>query len=403
MDSSTTARRNNPDYWCHQIEADNDPRDFVDLDNDNLDNDDGSDGHVVQMDDLLRLLQIVAYGQGSRTRTAQPTLGQQQDDFAQLLLSSFLAGPPPRPDTTTAAGAEPTGTTDTHGASTTSRPSATADGHDGHDGQTASAAPHPDFQGSSGVLISLLERLGIPVQYTPNAAAFSTFGGGLFNMVGNPGDYVFGQNGLDDIITQLMEQQSRMSGPIGATDETINKVPRHKLTQEELDVKLDCSVCKDEFTMDDSLLQLECKHIFHEDCLKPWLKMSGTCPTCRFSIISDADRQAAGRPASDNNVGSNSGASGSSNSSASQQPSSSTSSSSTSTSQPTTTMPRATPMFSLSLPNAFQSLFGPRSTAQVGSSYGNSTNQGSSNQQANNSSNSQHRQDDDDPHFDPLD
>jgi hypothetical protein len=31
--------------------------------------------------------------------------------------------------------------------------------------------------------------------------------GGLFNMVGNPGDYVFGQGGLDDVITQMMEMQ----------------------------------------------------------------------------------------------------------------------------------------------------------------------------------------------------
>jgi len=32
-------------------------------------------------------------------------------------------------------------------------------------------------------------------------------GGGLFPMVGNPGDYAWGQGGLDDIVSQMMELQ----------------------------------------------------------------------------------------------------------------------------------------------------------------------------------------------------
>lgn len=38
--------------------------------------------------------------------------------------------------------------------------------------------------------------------------------GGLFNMVGNPGDYVFGQGGLDDVITQMMELQRYVPRPL---------------------------------------------------------------------------------------------------------------------------------------------------------------------------------------------
>lgn len=33
------------------------------------------------------------------------------------------------------------------------------------------------------------------------------FGGGFLPMAGNPGDYAWGQRGLDDIITQMMELQ----------------------------------------------------------------------------------------------------------------------------------------------------------------------------------------------------
>ena len=62
--------------------------------------------------------------------------------------------------------------------------------------------------------ISLLNRLGIEIHYTTDPAALSGgfggpmgFGGGFPPMVGNPGDYAWGQRGLDDIITQMMELQ----------------------------------------------------------------------------------------------------------------------------------------------------------------------------------------------------
>lgn len=37
-----------------------------------------------------------------------------------------------------------------------------------------------------------------------------------------------------------------------------------------------------------------CRHIFHPDCLQPWLKTNGSCPVCRFSLVPDeANRPAA--------------------------------------------------------------------------------------------------------------
>ncbi|KAF9156816.1 hypothetical protein BG015_000606 [Linnemannia schmuckeri] len=161
--------------------------------------------------------------------------------------------------------------------------------------------PGPQWHSPPSLISGLLNRLGIEIHYTTDPAALSggfggpmSFGGGFLPMVGNPGDYVWGQGGLDDIITQMMELQNRQHGPVGATDEIINAIPHHSLTDEELEAKTECSVCKDEFAREDNLLQLPCKHIFHEDCIKPWLKVSGTCPTCRFSLVGGQDGQHAG-------------------------------------------------------------------------------------------------------------
>ncbi|OAQ33341.1 hypothetical protein K457DRAFT_152907 [Linnemannia elongata AG-77] len=159
----------------------------------------------------------------------------------------------------------------------------------------------PQWHSPPSLISSLLSRLGIEIHYTTDPSALSGgfggpmgFGGGFLPMAGNPGDYAWGQRGLDDIITQMMELQNRQHGPVGATDEIINAIPHHTLTDEELEAKTECSVCKDEFAKEDNLLQLPCKHIFHEDCIKPWLKVSGTCPTCRFSLVGGQDSQHTG-------------------------------------------------------------------------------------------------------------
>lgn len=49
----------------------------------------------------------------------------------------------------------------------------------------------------------------------------------------------------------------------------------------------DCAVCKEQFQLgtedpdEQVVVTLPCKHPFHEPCIMPWLKSSGTCPVCR--------------------------------------------------------------------------------------------------------------------------
>src|ERR1700733_11896968 len=49
----------------------------------------------------------------------------------------------------------------------------------------------------------------------------------------------------------------------------------------------DCAVCKEQFKLETDdpdeqmVVTLPCTHPFHEPCILPWLKSSGTCPVCR--------------------------------------------------------------------------------------------------------------------------
>ena len=50
----------------------------------------------------------------------------------------------------------------------------------------------------------------------------------------------------------------------------------------------DCAVCKEQFSLgtedpdEQVVVTLPCKHPFHDGCITPWLKSSGTCPVCRY-------------------------------------------------------------------------------------------------------------------------
>ncbi|KAK7007043.1 RING-type domain-containing protein [Favolaschia claudopus] len=107
---------------------------------------------------------------------------------------------------------------------------------------------------------------------------------------GRMGDYVFNQEALDQIITQLMEA-SNNSRPVPATEEIIENLPREVLEEGSATLEKDCAVCKDQFKLETDdpdeqiVITLPCSHPFHEPCILPWFKSSGTCPVCRHALV----------------------------------------------------------------------------------------------------------------------
>ncbi|XP_063703518.1 E3 ubiquitin-protein ligase Iruka [Culicoides brevitarsis] len=104
--------------------------------------------------------------------------------------------------------------------------------------------------------------------------------------MGNPGDYAWGREGLDTIVTQLLNQMDN-TGPPPLEKEKIEELPTVPIEQEQVDMKLQCSVCWEDFQLNEQVRKLPCTHVFHSDCICPWLANHGTCPICRKSLVAE--------------------------------------------------------------------------------------------------------------------
>ncbi|KAG5020747.1 hypothetical protein JHK87_016602 [Glycine soja] len=45
-----------------------------------------------------------------------------------------------------------------------------------------------------------------------------------------------------------------------------------------------CAICLEDFDPSEEVMLTPCNHMFHEDCIVPWLTSKGQCPVCRFVI-----------------------------------------------------------------------------------------------------------------------
>ncbi|CAD5320994.1 unnamed protein product [Arabidopsis thaliana] len=102
---------------------------------------------------------------------------------------------------------------------------------------------------------------------------------------GNTGDYFFGP-GLEELFEQLSAGTTRR-GPPPAPRSAIDALPTIKIAQRHLrSSDSNCPVCKDEFELGSEAKQMPCNHIYHSDCIVPWLVQHNSCPVCRQELPS---------------------------------------------------------------------------------------------------------------------
>ncbi|KAE8706230.1 RNF181 protein [Hibiscus syriacus] len=108
-----------------------------------------------------------------------------------------------------------------------------------------------------------------------------------FRLPANIGDYFIGP-GLEQLIQQLAENDPNRYGTPPASKSAMDALPSVKITKNHLNSEFNqCAVCMDEFEEGTQAMQMPCKHLYHRDCLFPWLESHNSCPVCRHELPTD--------------------------------------------------------------------------------------------------------------------
>jgi len=156
-------------------------------------------------------------------------------------------------------------------------------------GNTDQAQQQPQQNEGGGFLEQLLTNL-IP----SNTSIRIQFGGGGGM---NLGDFALGDANFDEIVTQILNQFDPSANTQRISDEHLQHLPRTRVNQQQVDNESQCTTCMDQFNYNEEVAELGCHHIFHADCLVPWLRNHNTCPICRAVVDPEAENWTQNQPA----------------------------------------------------------------------------------------------------------
>ncbi|XP_028800021.1 probable E3 ubiquitin-protein ligase RHC1A [Neltuma alba] len=94
-------------------------------------------------------------------------------------------------------------------------------------------------------------------------------------------DYFMGP-GLEELIEQLTMNDRH--GPPPASRSSIDAMPTITITQAHLRSDSHCPVCQDKFELGSEARAMPCSHVYHSDCIVPWLVQHNSCPVCRVEL-----------------------------------------------------------------------------------------------------------------------
>ncbi|GMI99239.1 hypothetical protein HRI_003593200 [Hibiscus trionum] len=80
------------------------------------------------------------------------------------------------------------------------------------------------------------------------------------------------------VVFHLGDGGANKPGPAPASRASIEAMRRMKVEES----GGDCSICLEEFQVDEEAREMPCKHVFHSGCIEKWLRIHGSCPVCRY-------------------------------------------------------------------------------------------------------------------------
>ncbi|XVF20016.1 hypothetical protein REPUB_Repub11eG0161600 [Reevesia pubescens] len=96
--------------------------------------------------------------------------------------------------------------------------------------------------------------------------------------------------GFDRLLEQLSQIEiTGLGQPENppASKSAIESMPNIQIATTHVCAETYCAVCKEPFELGTEAREMPCKHIYHQDCIIPWLSLRNSCPVCRHEIPSD--------------------------------------------------------------------------------------------------------------------
>ncbi|CAK8538178.1 unnamed protein product [Lathyrus sativus] len=72
--------------------------------------------------------------------------------------------------------------------------------------------------------------------------------------------------------------------PLPAEKSTVESLPSIEINNNHVEIESQCAVCKDHFEVGVIAREMPCKHIYHNECILPWLEIRNSCPICRHEL-----------------------------------------------------------------------------------------------------------------------
>ncbi|CAN8301282.1 unnamed protein product [Cochlearia groenlandica] len=118
-------------------------------------------------------------------------------------------------------------------------------------------------------------------------------GSGLRSLPDSVSEILMG-SGFERLLEQLSHIEASgigigRSGNPPASKSAIESLPRVEISDCLISAEANCAVCTEVFDAEErEAREMPCKHIFHGDCITPWLSIRNSCPICRFELPSEA-------------------------------------------------------------------------------------------------------------------
>lgn len=114
-------------------------------------------------------------------------------------------------------------------------------------------------------------------------------GSGLRPLPPSMSEFLLG-SGFDRLLEQLSQIElngiTRCEHP-PASKAAIDSLPTIEIDESHVAAESHCAVCMETFESGATAREMPCKHIYHPDCILPWLALRNSCPVCRHELPSD--------------------------------------------------------------------------------------------------------------------